>query len=105
MGVKGGRTSGERLGYSQVANPLYLMKKGNMTPRLAAGQIFRNVASNVVRSLVPESYVDRKGRLKGNLLAFVDVLTGGLAPERAAGLGKKRAVVPLEGTPAEARRT
>lgn len=104
MGVKSGRTSGERLGYSQVANPLYMLKKGTMKPDLVAGQIFRNVASNAGRLLAPEPYVDRKGRLKGNIRALLDGLTGSLAPERAAGLGKKRMTVANEGNPAGAGR-
>ncbi len=31
MGVKGGRISGDRLGYSQIVNPLYMLRKGTMT--------------------------------------------------------------------------
>ena len=31
LGVKAGRTSGVRLGYSQIANPVYLSKKGTMS--------------------------------------------------------------------------
>lgn len=102
MGVKSGRTSGVRLGYSQVANPLHLLKKGTMKPHLVAAQIFRNIASNAVRLLLPEPYVDRKGRLRGNIRAIVDGMTGDLAPERAADLGKKRTVVAKEGKPAGA---
>lgn len=102
MGVKSGRTSGERLGYSQVANPLYMLKKGTMKPDLVAIQIFRNVASNAVRLLRPEPYVDRKGRLKGNIRAIIEIITGELSPERAAGLGQKRTVVATEGKPAGA---
>ncbi|WP_205910194.1 glycosyltransferase [Rhizobium rhizophilum] len=102
MGVKSGRTSGVRLGYSQVANPLYLLKKGTMKPHLVAAQIFKNIASNVGRLLLPEPYVDRKGRLRGNIRAIVDGMTGELAPERAADLGKKRTVVAKEGKPAGA---
>jgi hypothetical protein len=30
LGVKSGRTGGGKLGYSQIANPVYLMKKGTM---------------------------------------------------------------------------
>ena len=104
MGVKSGRTSGERLGYSQVANPLYMLKKGTMKPQLVAIQIFRNMASNVARLLTPEPYVDRKGRLKGNLRAIIEGVTGELAPERAAGLGQKRSVVASDGKPAGAGR-
>lgn len=105
MGVKSGRTSGERLGYSQVANPLHMLKKGTMKPHLVVVQIFRNIASNAARVLTPEPYVDRKGRLKGNVRAILDGLTGSLAPERAAGLVKKRPAVANEAKPAGLGRT
>ncbi|MCU4181114.1 glycosyltransferase [Bosea sp. BH3] len=84
MGVKGGRLSGERLGYSQVANPLYMLLKGTMTPRQVAGQLFRNLASNFGKAFRPEPFIDRRGRVRGNLIAFADLLRGRLAPERAA---------------------
>ena len=35
MGAKGGRTSGRRLGYSQIANPVYLLRKKTIPPKLA----------------------------------------------------------------------
>jgi hypothetical protein len=41
----------------------------------------RNIAANVARSLWPESYVDRRGRLRGNLLAIAHVLLGRVEPE------------------------
>lgn len=74
MGVKNGRVSGDRLGYSQIVNPIYLLRKGTMTYGQVAGQIFRNVASNLSRSLRPEPFIDRRGRLKGNLRGFSDVM-------------------------------
>ena len=85
MGIKRGRLAGDRLGYSQVVNPVYMFRKKTMTAGQAAGQIFRNVASNLVLSIRPEPFVDRKGRLRGNLRGFSDVLLRGrLEPERAA---------------------
>jgi hypothetical protein len=42
----------------------------------------RNIAMNLARSPIPESYVDRFGRLRGNLLGLVDVLRGSARPER-----------------------
>jgi hypothetical protein len=86
MGVKSGRVAGERLGYSQVVNPLYMLHKGTMTPVQVADHLFRNVVSNVVRAVSPEPFIDRRGRLKGNLLGFADVLCGRLNPERAAAI-------------------
>ena len=83
LGVKSGRGSGVRLGYSQVANPLYLSAKraGYPLPR-ALSHIGRNMAMNAVRAFWPEPYVDRRGRLVGNLLALRDLATGRMAPER-----------------------
>ncbi len=84
MGVKSGRVRGERLGYSQVINPLYMLRKRTMTPGQVAGQIVRNLISNFGRALWPEPFIDRRGRMRGNLIAFADLLHGRLQPERAA---------------------
>lgn len=43
MGVKSGRVAGDRLGYSQVVNPIYMLRKGTMTAGQVAGQLFRNM--------------------------------------------------------------
>ena len=90
MGVKGGRVSGDRLGYSQVVNPLYMMRKGTMTVMQVADHIFRNVASNLAGSLKSEPFIDRRGRLRGNLIGLKDVMLGKLRPERAKELGPRR---------------
>lgn len=81
LGTKRGRTSGIKLGYSQIANPLYLMRKRTMSARHAGVQIFRNVVANLVKAAQPESWVDRRGRLRGNLRAIADLLRGRLAPQ------------------------
>jgi glycosyltransferase involved in cell wall biosynthesis len=81
LGAKSGRTSGVRLGYSQVANPLYLVAKGTLSWRRAWIQICRNVGMNLLRGFCPESYIDRRGRLRGNVLAFSDALRGAAKPE------------------------
>lgn len=87
LGVKSGRASGLRLGYSQVANPLYLSGKGRGYPlKRALAHISRNVAMNLVRAICPESYVDRRGRLKGNLLALLDMARARMKPERVLDL-------------------
>lgn len=82
QGVKHGRTSGLRLGYSQVINPLYLVSKGTMTPRYALRLMLGNILMNHARMLVPEPWVDRLGRAKGNWIGFFDALRGRLTPER-----------------------
>ncbi len=81
LGVKGGRLSGLRNGYSQIVNPVYLLRKGTMPRGFAMSLMARNVAANAVRSLWPEPHVDRRGRLKGNIIAAVHVLKGRVEPE------------------------
>lgn len=82
LGAKGGRSPGVRLGYSQMANPIYLLRKGTIKPALARRNMWRNLAANLVRSLKPEPHVDRRGRAKGNLLALCDLARGRLDPRR-----------------------
>jgi hypothetical protein len=82
LGTKSGRTSGVRFGYSQIINPVYLARKGSMSWRHAAKLMWRNIAANLARSLVPEPWIDRKGRLKGNILALVDIARGRISPDR-----------------------
>lgn len=96
MGSKSGRVSGVRLGYSQVVNPIYMFNKGTMSFSGAGAQIFRNVYSNLTRSIRPEPYIDRRGRLKGNVIAFFDVLRGCLKPEKAAALSANQQIVNLK---------
>jgi hypothetical protein len=83
LGIKSGRVSGKRFGYSQVVNPVYLIRKGSLPASFALGLLARNLAANVVRSLRPEPWVDRRGRLRGNLLGILHVMTGRVAPEHA----------------------
>lgn len=82
LGAKVGRVSGVRLGYSQVANPLYLARKGSYPWRSAIRSVARNATANLFRSIAPESYIDRRGRLQGNLLAVGDLLRGRMHPSR-----------------------
>lgn len=86
MGVKRGRTSGIRFGYSQIANPIYMLRRGTIPRRLAFQRMARNLVSNIVRSARPEPYIDRLGRLRGNLLALRDFTSGQLDPVRILSL-------------------
>jgi GT2 family glycosyltransferase len=81
LGLKSGKVSGVRFGYSQIVNPLYLVRKGTISLRFALRLAARNLAANALRSLRPEPYVDRRGRLRGNLLALMHVISGRLEPE------------------------
>ena len=82
LAIKHGRTSGLRFGYSQVANPLYLLRKGSLSASYSLRQLARNVTKNLVRVVHPEPWVDRRGRLRGNLIALADLLRGRLDPRR-----------------------
>ena len=87
MGVKRGRSPGVRLGYSQVANPHYLWRKGSLSARVACTQATRNLVANLARQLRPEPWVDRRGRMIGNLLGLADLLRGRIDPRRAREFG------------------
>jgi len=82
LGTKTGRSGGLRLGYSQIANPLYLRSKRTMRGTRAYAIMARNVISNLVLSFSPEPEIDRRGRLRGNLRALRDIVTGRIRPDR-----------------------
>ena len=82
LGIKHGRTSGVKFGYSQIANPIYMTRKGTLSLPRALRQMGRNVARNIARFLAPEPWVDRRGRLKGNMLALVDLALGRIDPRK-----------------------
>jgi hypothetical protein len=86
MGAKIGRQPGRRLGYSQIANPFFLARKGTLSWRRAIAQMGRNVAANGWHCLRPEPYIDRRGRLKGNAIAFAHLVTKRLHPRRVLGV-------------------
>jgi GT2 family glycosyltransferase len=86
LGVKRGRQQGHLLGYSQIANPIYLARKGTFSWPRALRQIGKNVAANCLKSIRPEQYIDRRGRLRGHIYALRDLLVGRLHPERVLDL-------------------
>ena len=86
LGIKSGRVAGTRLGYSQVANAVYLARKGSYPWNRALRSAARHLAMNAARSLKPEPHVDRAGRLRGNLLALADLLRGRMHPMRVMDL-------------------
>jgi GT2 family glycosyltransferase len=81
LGAKSGRVSGLRFGYSQIVNPVYLIRKGTVPPRFALELMGRNFLANLIKSVWPEPYIDRWGRLKGNLLALTHLVRGRITPE------------------------
>ncbi|WP_131117462.1 glycosyltransferase family 2 protein [Lichenihabitans psoromatis] len=86
LGHKPGRVSGKRLGYSQIVNPIYLARKGTVPSGFAAKLMTKNIVANALKSLAPEPWIDRAGRLRGNLVGLADILRGRVTPERAAEL-------------------
>lgn len=86
MGVVKSRTPGVRLGFSQIVNPVYLVRKGTMRPGHAARIMGRNLLANHLRAMAPEPHIDRRGRLAGNWAGLFHLATGGLNPELIASL-------------------
>ena len=88
VGVKQGRTSGHRLGVSQVANPTYLFRKGSDTLARASCSVGRNVAANanIVHSVRLAPWIDWRDRLLGSARALADIARGRLKPERIRGV-------------------
>lgn len=72
-GAKGARMSGFRFGYSQIANNWYLARKGTMNAGFAFRLAVRNFIANHWRTLRPEPWVDRFGRVRGNWRALWDI--------------------------------
>jgi hypothetical protein len=86
LGHKLGRGRGVMLGYSQIANAVYLAKKGTVPTSFLVDRAIKNFLANAVRSLRPEPFIDRRGRLRGNMIALIDILRGRIAPERILAL-------------------
>jgi GT2 family glycosyltransferase len=82
LGSKRARGSGLKFGYSQVVNPWYLMKKGSMTGMDSCRHIVRGLAANTLGLFLPNSHVDRWGRLRGNMIGIRDIVSRRWAPER-----------------------
>lgn len=82
LGSKRGKTSGLRFGYSQIANPIYLARKGTYPWDHALRSAGRHTLINIIRTLRPESWIDRKGRMQGNWKAWGDLVRGRLDPRR-----------------------
>lgn len=83
LGTKRGRSPGRQLGYSQIVNPLYMIRKGTMGYGFALKFVLRNLTKNALRSFSPEPWVDRRGRFVGNAIALAEVCMGKAHPERA----------------------
>jgi hypothetical protein len=82
QGVKAGRTSGLRMGYSQIANPIRIAFRRNMPALRAARFVLTALAANLIRSAQGRRNPDYPGRLKGNMIALGDMLRSKLDSRR-----------------------
>ena len=82
LGVKSARSSGLRLGYSQVANPLHIAARKNMRVTRMLRFILKALVANVAKTLLRRKAEDYRGRLKGNALALVDLMHRRCSPGR-----------------------
>ena len=82
LACKGGRTSGVRFGYSQIANQVYLARKAPTPVTVPLRKAVENLGANLIGACRDDAFIDRRGRLAGNLYAIADVLTGRSSPQR-----------------------
>jgi GT2 family glycosyltransferase len=80
LGVKSGKISDIRFGVSQVVNPVYLYAKGSVPLRAAAGMLLRPLLKNLMKVFRPEPYINRRDRLRGNILGLKHILSGRIDP-------------------------
>jgi GT2 family glycosyltransferase len=82
LGVKPGRVSGRRYGFSQIMNSYYLLQKGSVgLGEMLVSYWGKPVAANLVGSLMPAREIDRRGRLIGNLTALWHLARARVEPE------------------------
>jgi GT2 family glycosyltransferase len=86
LGLSSGRVSGKRYGYSQVVNAWYLYQQGVLSMREASVNILKALVVNAAKTLRPEKHIDRRGRLHGNLVGVMHLLSGACRPEQVAEL-------------------
>ena len=86
LGIKSGRVSGTKYGYSQVVNAWYLHGKGILTSKEACSNIGKALLANSAKAFWPEKHIDRLGRLRGNLIGVGNLMLGRCRPEKAAEL-------------------
>lgn len=83
LAATSGRVSGEKFGFCQIMNPVYLASKGvfswSEVLRIHVGKV---MLANLVGWLRRDAKVDRAGRLRGNWLALTLWFQGRIEPER-----------------------
>ncbi|QIS42035.1 glycosyltransferase family 2 protein [Clavibacter capsici] len=85
LGAKsGGRQQHRRFGYSQMSNPIHLVKKRSITARHAGALVVKPFLANVLGSVRGIDW--RRARLRGNLLGVGDLMRGRITPGRITDL-------------------
>ena len=82
LGSGAGRTNGLKFGYSQIANLVYLHGKGTVEATTVFRFLSRALLSNMFHALKGQRKQMYGQRLKGNFLAFADLLRGSCRPRR-----------------------
>lgn len=77
---KKGRSNEIRYGYSQVINPIHIFLNNDLDLLKCLKFIFLPFFANIWKFYIPEPWVDRRGRLKGNLIAFLHIIKGRIDP-------------------------
>ena len=85
-GVKSAKPAERGLGYAQIANPAYLMRRGDIPVGYLLRLMARNFVANHLSVFIRSPSVDRLGRAKGNWRALLDLALGRLSPGRAVDL-------------------
>jgi glycosyltransferase involved in cell wall biosynthesis len=86
LGLQAGRVSGKKYGYSQIVNAWYLYRKGALSTPEVSFHFLKALVVNAAKTLRPEQHIDRRGRLHGNLIGFLHLLSGPCRPEAVAEL-------------------
>ena len=83
----GGRLSHRRFGYSQIANAIYLYRKGSIGRRELGRFMLRGLPHNLVEYVLRRDEREKRlARVQGNLMALRDLARGQMSPSRAAEL-------------------
>lgn len=86
LGSRGGRSSGLRFGYAQIANIVYLRRKGTADTQNAIRHLARAFVGNFVKMLRSSDRPMYGERLRGNLLAVSHIIAGRCEPQHISRL-------------------
>lgn len=80
--ASGGRTQHRRFGYSQITNPLYLLRKRSIRVSDAIRLIAKPLASNIIHAVRGPQSSWRRQRIVGNWMSLRDLARRRMTPER-----------------------